>query len=313
VHATRAGRRSLIPSAPLLVLGSVISIQVGQAIGKQTFGLVAPAGVVTLRLGFAALLLLGFWRPRLRTDARSIGLVLAFGTAIAGMNLIYPAMQHLPLGVATSLQLLGPLAVAVAGSRRLRDVTWAALACAGIFLIGRSGEAGPLPTTGVLLAVASGAAMGAYLLLSQRAGSATRGGETLALAVTWAALISLPFGIDASGGELLQPQVLTAGLAVAGLSAVLPYSLDLAALRRLPPRTVGVLESLEAVVGALAGLVLLAEVLDTTQWLAVASITAASAGAVGTTRREGPHPPARSPDPAEPDRRAGLKYRRRRR
>lgn len=277
------------------MLGSVVSVQVGQAVGKQAFGLVEPAGVVTLRLGFAALVLLAFWRPRLPTDVRSAGLVVAFGTAIAGMNLVYPALQYLPLGVATSLQLLGPLAVALAGSRRPRHVAWALLACAGVLLIGRP-WAGPLPVAGMLLALASGAAMGLYLLLSRRAGAAAADGGTLALAITWAAAVSLPFGVPASGADLLRPPVLAVGLAVALLSAVLPYSLDLAALRRLPPRTVGVLESLEPVVGALAGLVLLAEVLGPAQWLAIAAITAAAAGAVGSA----PSDPAARRARAEP-------------
>ncbi|MHA6631735.1 EamA family transporter [Pseudonocardia sichuanensis] len=281
------------PPASLLVLGSVVSVQVGQAVGKQAFDLVPPAGVVTLRLGFAALVLLALWRPRLPADARSAGLVVAFGTAIAGMNLVYPALAHLPLGVATSLQLLGPLAVALAGSRRPRDIGWALLACAGVLLIGNP-AGGPLPLAGVLLALGSGAAMGAYLLLSRRAGAATNDGSTLALAVAWAAVVSLPFGIPAGGTDLLRPQVLAVGLAVAVLSAALPYSLDLAALRRLPPRTVGVLESLEPVVGALAGLLLLAELLGPGRWLAIACITAASAGAVASAR------PARSPTAPAP-------------
>jgi inner membrane transporter RhtA len=267
--------------APLLVLGSVVSVQIGQAFGKRAFDLLEPAGVVTLRLGLAAVVLLAVRRPRPPADLRSLGLVVAFGTAIAGMNLVYPAMQHLPLGVAMSLVLLGPLAVALAGSRRTLDATWAMVAGAGVFLIG--GGAGPLPVTGVLLALGAGASMGAYLLLSRRAGTADPG--TLALAVTWAAAVSLPFGITASGADLLRPPVLAVGFAVAVLSAVLPYSLDLAALRRLPPRTVGVLQSLEPVVGALAGAVLLAELLDARQWVAIGCITAASAGAVATARR----------------------------
>jgi inner membrane transporter RhtA len=264
--------------APLLVLGSVVSVQVGQAVGTQAFDLLEPAGVVTLRLGLAALVLLAVLRPRPPADARELGLVVAFGTAIAGMNLVYPALRHLPLGVATSLQLLGPLAVALAGSRRPLHAAWALLAGAGVFLITDGG--GHLPLTAVLLALGSGAAMGGYLLLSRRAGTAAPG--TLALAVAWAAIVTLPFGVGASGTDLLRPHVLLVGLAVALLSAVLPYSLDLAALRRLPPRTVGVMESLEPVVGALAGGALLAEVLDARQWIAVGCITAASAGAVFT-------------------------------
>jgi threonine/homoserine efflux transporter RhtA len=273
--------------APLLVLASVVSVQAGHAVGKRAFDLLDPAGVVTLRLGLAALVLLAVMRPRLPTEPRSLGLVVAFGTAIAGMNLVYPAMRYLPLGVATSLLMLGPLAVALAGSRRPLDAGWALLACAGVFLIG-GGFSDPLPLPGVLLALCAGAAMGCYLLLSKRAGTAARG--TLALAVAWAAVVTLPFGISASGTDLLRPSALAVGLLVAVLSAVLPYSLELAALRRLPPRTVGVLQSLEPVAGALAGLVLLAEVLDARQWAAVACITAASAGAVFTPRRAGGTP-----------------------
>jgi threonine/homoserine efflux transporter RhtA len=274
-------RRPTAP-APLLVLGSVLSVQIGQAVGKQMFALVEPAGVVTVRLGLAALVLLAIWRPRLPTDLRSAGLVVAFGTAIAGMNLVYPALHYLPLGVATSLQLLGPLVVALAGSRRARDVAWAVLACLGVLLLAAPGGEAVLPVVGVLLALAAGASMGLYLLLSRRAGARCATGSTLALAVTWAALVSLPSGVHASGADLVRPPVLAAGLGLAVLSAVLPYSLDLAALRRLPPRVVGVLQSLEPVVAALAGLVLLAEHLTVTQWLAVASITGASAGAVAT-------------------------------
>jgi inner membrane transporter RhtA len=290
---------SRTPPAPLLVLGSVVSVQVGQAVGKRAFDLLEPAGVVTLRLGLAALVLLAVLRPRLPADTRALGLVVAFGTAIAGMNLVYPAMQHLPLGVATSLQLLGPLTVALAGSRRPRDIAWALLAAAGVLLFSGWAGGGPLPVAGVLLALGSGAAMGCYLLLSRRAGKADPG--ALALAVAWAAIISLPFGVSASGADLVQPPMLAVGLLVAVLSAVLPYSLDLAALRRLPPRTVGVLESLEPVVGALAGLVVLAEVLDARQWVAVACITAASAGAVATTRRSIRDRPQRPGKDARPD------------
>ena len=267
------------PPAPLLVLGSVVSVQVGQAVGKQAFALLEPAGVVVLRLGLAAVVLVAVRRPRLPPDLRSLGLVLALGTAIAGMNLVYPALVHLPLGVATSLQLLGPLAVALAGSRRPRDACWAALACGGVLLLGGGPGAAP-PLAGVLLALGSGAAMGLYLLAGRR----TRDPAALALAVAWAAVLWLPAGVAASGADLLRPDVLAVGLLVAVLSAVLPYSLDLAALRRIPPRTVGVLESLEPVAGALAGLVLLAEVLGPAQWLAVGAVTAASAGAVASAR-----------------------------
>lgn len=265
--------------ASLLVLGSVVSVQIGQAFGKQLFSFLGPMGVASLRLTMAAAILLTLWRPSLARDFKSWLLVMGFGTAIAGMNLIYPALVYLPLGMATSLQLLGPLTLALFSSLRYRDLAWSGLALTGVGLFYLPGSlAFSLP--GLLFALASGAAMASYLLLSRRAGAASQDGSMLALAVAWAALLTLPFGIHDSGAALLQPKLLLAGLGLAILSAVIPYSLDQAALRRLPPRLVGNMESLEPVVGALAGLLILSETLAALQWTAVACITLASAGAV---------------------------------
>jgi inner membrane transporter RhtA len=271
------------------VLGSVVSVQTGQALGKQLMGVVgSPMGAVALRLVLAALLLLLVWRPRrLPADRQGRLLVLALGTAIAGMNLVYLALEHLPLGVAMTIQLTGPLVVALATARRPRDAVWGLLAAAGIacFMLPGSSPSGPPSPAGLTFAVLSAVSMGAYLLLSQRTGAHTAGGGPLALAVLWAALVTLPFGLVQSGDRLLAPDVLAAGLVVAVLSAALPYSLELTALRRLPARVVGVLQSLEPVAAGLAGLLLLGERLSTPQWLAIGLITAASAGAVaGRTR-----------------------------
>ncbi len=279
--------------APLLVVGSVISVQTGQAFGKQMFAITDPAGVVALRLGFAAVILALLWRPRLPAGRGSLGLIVALGTAIAGMNLIYPALTRLPLGVAATLQFLGPFTVALAGSRRLRDLPWAALAGLGVFLFYGPGELSSL--TGVALALLSGAAMGGYVVLNKRAGARTRDGSFLTWAVIWAALICLPIGIVNTGESLLRPQVLATGAGMAALSAVVPYSLDLAALRRLPSRVVAVLESLEPVAAGMAGLLLLGEQLHTSQWLAIGCITAASIGATLThiaDPKEDQNPPA---------------------
>lgn len=268
--------------APVLVLCSVASVQFGQAMGKSLFGEVGPAGVVALRLGLAALVLLAVLRPALPRSRRELGLVLGFGTAIAGMNLIYPALVYLPLGLATSLQLLGPIMLALLTSRRLRDVGFAVIAGIGLWLFYSPTDA-DYALTGLLLALASGVSMAAYLLLSRRAGKSFLTAAPLAWAVTWAAVLTVPLGIVESGTRLLAPQVLLIGLAVAVLAAVLPYSLELAALRRLPPRTVGVLQSLEPAAAGLAGTLILAEHLNLIQWLALACVAAASAGAVAFT------------------------------
>ncbi|MFF9105197.1 DMT family transporter [Streptomyces rubrogriseus] len=271
----------------MLVLGSVISVQTGQAFGKQLIGTVgSPMGAVGLRLVLAAGLLLLLWRPRhLPADRHSRLLVLAFGTAIAGMNLVYLALERMPLGVAMTIQLTGPLAVSLVTSRRPRDAAWGLLAAAGIacFMLPGSSSA-PLSMTGLAFALASAVSMGGYLLLSQGAGARMSGGQPLALAVLWAALLTLPFGLVQSGDRMVEPDALKVGLLVALLSAALPYSLELTALRQLPVRVVGVLQSLEPVAAGLAGLLLLHEQLSTLQWLAIGLITAASAGAVAFTQ-----------------------------
>lgn len=270
--------------APSLVLCSVLSVQFGQALGKGLFGEVGPGGVVALRLGLAALLLLLICRPDLPRGRREIGLALGLGSAIAGMNLVYPAMQYLPLGMATSLQLLGPIGLALVSSRRLLDVGSAALAGVGIWLFhAPSDTQAALP--GVLLALASGAAMAMYLLLSRRAGSGTITAAPLAWAVTWAAVLTVPFGVVESGTALLDARVLGLGLIVAVLAAVLPYGLELMALRRLPPRVVGILQSLEPAAAGVAGTLLLDEHLALLQWGGLLCVGAAGAGTVMGHRR----------------------------
>lgn len=265
--------------APLMVLCSVLSVQFGQALGKQLSTSVGSGGVVALRLGLAALLLALVHRPPAPRTWRQFRLTLSFGAAIAGMSLIYPAMRHLPLGLAISLQLLGPITLALVTSRRPADLFLAGLAGLGVWLF-YSPAGIHYPASSVLLALAAGVAMGLYLLLSKRAGANSEGGAPLASALLWAAALAVPFGVVESGTELLEPHVLMSGLAVAVVSAVLPYSLELAALRRLPPRTVGVLQSLEPAAAGIAGITVLGEHLHVAQWLALGCVGAASAGAV---------------------------------
>jgi inner membrane transporter RhtA len=294
------GRRSKarVPAAALVLL-SVVSVQVGHAYGKHLFGQAGPLGVATLRLTLAAAILLALWRPRVPRDASSAVLVAGFGCAIAGMNLIYPALQHLPLGVATGLQLTGPLALALVVTRRKADLAWTVLAVAGVALFYAPG-ASPPSLPGVLLSLASGAAMAAYLLMSRRAGARATDGSLLAWAVGFAAVLLLPFGAVESGAALLDPGLVCLATGVAVVSAVLPYSLDLSALRRLPPRVVGVLESLEPAVAGLAGLLVLREHLAVPQWAALACVSLACIGVVLT--RGG----RRSPDGEQHDRHQGT-------
>ncbi|MFI8445399.1 EamA family transporter [Streptomyces rochei] len=282
--------------APALMLGSVLSIQFGQAIGKQLAGTVGAAGVVALRLGLAAALLLLLHRPALPRSRMDIGVIVGFGTAIAGMNLIYPALTLLPLGLASALQLLGPITLALLTSRRVLDAGCAVLAAGGVWLFYAPSGA-RFPLGGVLLALASGACMAAYLLLSKQAGAKSTGGGALALALAWATALTVPLGMMQQGTHLLSPRILLTGLVVAVLSAVLPYSLELAALRRLPARTAGVLASLEPASAGLAGVLVLDEHLRTAQWAALACVGTASAGTVIRREAERPRDPQRRPAP----------------
>lgn len=266
-------------TAPLAVLASVVSVQVGQAFGKGLLDAAGPLGVASVRLAIGAALMAVLWRPAVPRTWREVRAVLALGTSIAGMNVGYLAMARLPFGVAMTLQLLGPLAVALAAARRPRELAWAGLATVSVLLFADPASLTGPSVAGLAYGLLSAAAMALFLLLSARAAAGTRGGAALTPATAWAAVVFLPLGVVESGPRLLQPTVLAIGTVVAALSVVAPYALTLVALRRLPVRVVGILLSLEPVAAGLAGLVVLGEHLSVPQWLAIAGITAASVGA----------------------------------
>ncbi|WP_306362552.1 DMT family transporter [Nocardia sp. CC227C] len=264
-----------------LVLAGIVSVQIGAAFAKQLFAVTGPAGAVSLRLGFAGIVLLVLWRSALRIERRAIPVVLAYGGVLALMNLcFYEAIDRIPLGMAVTLEFLGPLAIALAGSRRWIDPAWALLAGGGVFLLTRSD--GAVVWSGVLLALAAGACWAGYILLSAKLGERTSGGGGLALAMAFGGIVMAPVGILDAGAALLQPAVLAAGFAVAMLSSVVPYSVELEALRKIPARVFGVLMSLEPAVAALAGLLVLGQVLNFGQWAGVVCVVTASAGATRT-------------------------------
>ncbi len=263
-----------------LVLAAIASTQFGAAIAKGLFDEVGPAGIVFLRVAFAALVLLLLWRPRLGGVRReNLGVVLLFGVALGGMNLsFYSALDRIPLGITVTLEFVGPLGVAVAGSRRALDVLWVVLAGLGILLLAPL-DGGALDPLGVALALLAGAFWAAYILLSARTGQAFPGGAGLAYAMCLAAVLLLPIGVVAGGARLLDPVVLLGGLGIALLSSAIPYSLELEALRRLPSRVFGVLMSIEPAVAALAGFLILREGLGLRVLVAIALVTIASVGA----------------------------------
>jgi inner membrane transporter RhtA len=281
-------RAARIPPTTL-VLGAIVSVQCGAAIAKSLFDDAGPAGTVLLRVGFAALVLWLLWRPRPAEHGRAdLRLAALFGVTLAGMNLsFYEALDRIPLGVAVTLEFVGPLGVAVAGSRRALDVAWVVLAAAGILLLADLGG-GSVDTTGVALALLAGAFWAAYILVNERVGRAFAGGGGLALAMAVATVLLLPVGVAGGGDALLDPRVLAIGAAVAMLSSAIPYSLELEALRRIPAGVFGVLMSLEPAVAALAGLAILGEVLGLREWAGIALIVAASAGAARGARSSAP-------------------------
>lgn len=269
----------------VFVLGAISSVQVGAALAKTLFDEIGPGGTVFVRVLFAALVLAVIWRPRLAgLGRREILLAVLFGLTLGCMNLaFYSALDRIPLGITVTLEFVGPLGVAVAGSRGALDLLWVALAAAGILLLSDFGT-GDLDRVGVALALLAGGLWAAYILLSARVGQAFPGGSGLALAMIVAAALLLPVGVADAGADLLVPWILAAGAAVAILSSAIPYSLELEALRRMPAGVFGVLMSLEPAVAALAGFVVLGEDLVARELVAILLVVAASAGAASGGR-----------------------------
>jgi inner membrane transporter RhtA len=266
---------------PLLVLGAAGTVQVSAAIARGLFDRVGPGGTVFLRVAFGAVMLVALWRPRLGGHERGeLGMGVLFGLALAGMNLtFYEAIDRIPLGIAVTIEFAGPLAVAVAGSRRKLDLVWVVLAAGGIVLLSRGGGGGHTDPAGVAFALAAAACWAAYILLSQRVGRVFPRGNGLALAMVVAAVVLVPAGIADGGTELLAPGVIGVGLAIALLGSAIPYSLELEALRRLPARVFGILLSLDPVIAALAGLVILGQGLGLREVAGIALVVGASVGA----------------------------------
>ncbi len=261
-----------------LVLGGVLSLHVGAAVAKDLFAVAGAAGTVALRLALSAVVLLLLWRPTRALGWRALPVVVGFGAVLGAMNLLfYEALARIPLGVAVTIEFLGPLAVAILGSRRWLDALWAALAGAGVLLL--TTVDGDISAAGVAFGLGAGACWAAYILLGAKLGERTSGGSGLAVSMTVGALLILPFGIAEAGATLLEPRVLLIAFGVAVLSSVIPYTLELEALRKVPPRVFGVLMSLGPAVAALVGVAVLGEYLQPVQWLAVCCVVGASIGA----------------------------------
>lgn len=278
------------PTAVGMVLGGIVSVQVGGAVAATLFDRVGPLGVVVLRLVSAAVVMLVWVRPWRRTwSGADVRVVVGFGAVLGIMNMtFYEALSRLPLGATVTLEVLGPLTVAVATGRRWRDGVWALLAFTGVLALG-GGNLGLNPV-GVLFGLAAAVCWGLYILMSVVSGRRFAGQQGTAGAMVVAALLVCPFGVPQLAAADLTTGLVLAGAAVGIASSVIPYSLEQAALRRLPPAVFGVLMSLEPAVATLAGLVILGQRLSPLGVLAVALVVAASAGASLTGRASTPVP-----------------------
>ena len=280
--ATVSSRSGILGRAPsgMLVVGAVASVQFGSAIAATLFAQVGPAGAVLLRLVFGTIILLALWRPRLHGYTRyELGLVCVFGLVLGCMNLsFYSAIHRIPLGVAVTIEFVGPLGVAVVGSRRARDLVWVALAVAGIVSLTR-GDTSHLDALGVFFALLAGCLWATYIIVNARVGRAFSGGTGLALAMCMSTIVVLPFGIVQGGSHLLEPRSLALGAVVGLLSSAIPYSCEIEALRRIRPSVFGVLMSTEPAMAALAGFIVLGQSLSARELLGIVLVAIASVGA----------------------------------
>lgn len=280
----------LLARAPsgVLVVGAIASVQFGSAIAATLFARIGPAGAVFLRLLFGTVIVLALWRPQLRgRSRRELAVAVAFGLVLAGMNLsFYEAIHRIPLGIAVTIEFIGPLGVAVGGSRRWIDLLWVALAAGGIVLLAR-GQTHGLDALGAGLALLAGCLWAAYILLNARVGRAFERGTGLALALCVALVVTAPVGLIAGGRHLLEPRSLALGAAIGVLSSAIPYSFELEALRRIVPSVFGVLMSLEPGMAAIAGLLVLGQGLSPRAIAGIALVVSASIGA-SRSGREAP-------------------------
>jgi inner membrane transporter RhtA len=304
---------SAVPPSALVVTG-IVSVQVGAGLAGRMFSQVTPAAMTELRLWTAAVLMAVFGGRGLARSVRDLVrdrawrdgvVVLAFGVTLGIMNFsIYQAFARIPLGIAVTIEFLGPLAVAVASSRRLVDLVWVGLAGAGVALLSNGwsslavhssphtardgGSALGLAVIGVVFALVAAAGWAAYILLSRSTGRRFPGSSGLAIALVISAVVVTP-AAGSGHGSVLRPEVLGIGIAVGLLSSVIPYRFEMEALRRIPARVFGIWMSLEPAVAALVGLVLLSESLAPREWAAIGCVIVACAGAArGGPAAEGP-------------------------
>ena len=277
-----------IPPIPA-VLFAIISVQSGAAIAKSLFPVIGAAATASLRIGISAIILLAVYRPNLfKITPNQWKTVIPYGLSLGAMNLIfYLAIERIPIGLAVTLEFIGPLVVAVMGSKRLIDYLWVLLAAAGIVLIAPWSDNG-IDLLGVLFALLAGALWAAYIVLGGKISKIIKGGEAVATGMLFASILIVPFGILGHGLNSLTPTFLYLGIALALLSSAIPFTLEMKALGQLPARTFSILMSLEPAAASICALLFLQEHLTFNEVLAVIFVVIASVGSTITSKKTTP-------------------------
>lgn len=274
-----------IPPIPAVLL-SIISVQCGAAIAKGLFPQIGAAATASLRIGLSAIILMLAFRPNLsKLNFKQWKYVILYGICLGTMNMVfYLAIARIPVGLGVTLEFVGPLLLAIIGSKKPVDFLWVILAAAGIALIAPWTNTG-LDIAGVLLALLAGVFWAGYIILGGRISKIMKGGDAVAIGMIFATIVILPFGIFGGGLGQLNPKLLGLGAALALLSSAIPFTLEMRALKQLPARTFSILMSLEPAMASLAALVFLNEYLSLKECFAVAFVVIASAGSSLTARR----------------------------
>lgn len=272
-------------SSILLLILAMVSIQTGASFAKGLFPLSGAAGTTALRLFFATLMLWAFWRPwRVTFKKSDLKTLFIYGASLGLMNLtFYFALERIPLGLAVTLEFVGPLTLSTLSSRRKIDFLWVILAALGIYLVMPQSQVGAVTdTVGIIFALVAGLFWAFYIHFGAKAGKELHGGMATAVGMAFASLAALPFGLIIDGSKLLNPSLLPMAVLVGFLSSALPYSLEMISLKKMPTKTFGILMSLEPAIASLVGLVVLSEALTLTQWMAIGCVVIASLGSSTT-------------------------------
>lgn len=280
-----SGKKFIIPAIPAVLL-AMISVQGGASIAKHLFPVLGASGTASLRTGFSTLILLSVFRTNLlKLNKKQWMYCLAYGTCLGAMNLVfYFAIKRIPLGLGVTLEFTGPLVLALLGSRKLLDLVWVLLACLGIVLIA-PWQNNTVDLLGAALAVGAGALWAGYIVLGGRVSKIMKGGDAVGVGMLFATAFVLPFGIFSGDLTAVNGPLLLIGVAVALLTSAIPFTLEIGALRQLPSKTFGILMSLHPAFAALSGLLFLEEYLSLTQWISIACVVTASAGATYFSRK----------------------------